>query len=92
MYFSMDKRCLIYLFDKVIKIEEAKKVKEENENLKKFVDALDVDVKLTGLNYKRNVWNEFLNNEAVDDSMKLFAQTVFTRLEKENERHNKNHR
>lgn len=79
-------------FDKVIKIEEAKKVKEENENLKKFVDALDVDVKLTGLNYKRNVWNEFLNNDAVDDPMKLFAQTVFTRLEKENERNNKNYR
>ena len=46
-------------FENVIRIEEAKKIKAENERLKDFVDALTVDTQLTGINYKRNIKKRF---------------------------------
>lgn len=70
-------------FENVIRIEEARKEKEENENLKKFIEALDVDVQLTGLNYKRNVWHAILYDENMDEDVKTFTDMVFKRLEKE---------
>ena len=72
---------IIDKFKNVIRYEEAKKIKEENEKLVEFVDALNVDTQLTGINYKRNVY-EFIteNKDAMDKSTNRFIDLVFTKL------------
>jgi DNA repair exonuclease SbcCD nuclease subunit len=68
-------------FDNVIRFEEAKRIKEENEKLVEFVDALSVDTQLTGMNYRQNV-HEYTteNKDAIDTHTKRFMDTVFERL------------
>lgn len=68
-------------FDKVIKVEEATRIKAENEKLKEFVNALSVDTQLTGINYKRNVYDYISNNkDKIDSTMRTFIDDVFKTL------------
>ena len=68
-------------FENVIRLAEAKKIKEENEKLKEFVKALSVDTQLTGINYKRNVHTHIQENkELFDPPTKRFIDLVFEKL------------
>jgi DNA repair exonuclease SbcCD nuclease subunit len=68
-------------FDKVIKVEEATRLKAENEKLTEFVDALSVDAHLTGINYKRNVYDyKQKNKKLIDKPMSKFIDMVFEKL------------
>ncbi len=68
-------------FENVIKIEEATRIKAENEKLNQFVDALTVDTHLTGINYKRNVYDFTQENKkTIDKSTKRFIDLVFEKL------------
>ena len=72
-------------FDKVIKVEEATRLKAENEKLTEFVDALSVDAHLTGINYKRNVYDyKQKNKKVIDKPMSRFIDMVFERLGEKN--------
>lgn len=72
-------------FKKVIKIEEATRIKAENEKLHQFVDALTVDAHLTGINYKRNVYDYTQKNKKdITESMKKFIDMVFAKLGEKN--------
>ena len=68
-------------FDKVIKVEEATRLKAENEKLIEFTDALSVDAHLTGINYKRNVYDyKQKNKKAIDKPTSKFIDMVFEKL------------
>jgi DNA repair exonuclease SbcCD nuclease subunit len=68
-------------FKNVIRIEEATKIKEENEKLKEFVNALSIDTQLTGINYRKNIRNYVTQNvKEIDPSMQVFIELVFERL------------
>lgn len=69
-------------FENVIRVEEAVKIKAESERLKKFVDALKVDTKLTGINYRRNIkdWLKADTKKAIDTMTRNFIDLVFERL------------
>lgn len=67
-------------FENVIQIEEARKEKLENEKLKQFVAALDVDIKLTGMNYRQNVFNVIHEDKSIDKPTHAFINLIFERL------------
>lgn len=76
-------------FDNVIKVEEAARIKAENEKLTQFVDALSVDAHITGIKYKRNVFDYLeQNKKEIDSVTKFFIDQVFAKLgEKDANRH-----
>ena len=69
-------------FENVIRVEEAVKIKKENDKLKSFVDALKVDAKLSGINYRRNIkdWLKTAPKEQIDSTTRKFIDLVFERL------------
>lgn len=68
-------------FKDVIRIDEAKRIKAENEKLTEFVDALSVDAHLTGINYKRNVYDyKQQNKKVIDKPTSKFIDMVFEKL------------
>lgn len=71
-------------FDKVIRVEEAARIKKENEALKWFVDALTTDANLSGIKYKRNVF-DFVekNKRKIKKPVRQFIDLVFKRLDTE---------
>lgn len=70
-------------FNDVIKFEEAKKEKEENETLKKYAEALKSNTQLTGINYRQNVYKYLKDNkDKVSPGMNNFIEKVFERTEK----------
>jgi DNA repair exonuclease SbcCD nuclease subunit len=80
-------------FRNVINVEKAVKIKAENEKLIQFTDALSVDAHLTGINYKRNVYDyQRKNKKAIDAPTGRFIDLVFKKLEERYARDNKDHR
>lgn len=71
-------------FDEVIRIEEAKKEKEESETLKKYAAALKANNQITGINYRKNIQTHIKKNrETITDLMSNFINLVFAQLEEE---------
>lgn len=70
-------------FNDIIKFEEAKKEKEENDTLKKYAEALKSNTQLTGINYRQNVYKYLKDNkDKVTPGMNNFIKKVFKRTEK----------
>lgn len=70
-------------FNDVIKFEEAKKEKEENETLKQYAEALKSNTQLTGINYRQNIYKYLKDNkDKVSPGMNNFIEKVFKRTEK----------
>lgn len=69
-------------FKDVIRVDEAKREKEDNEKLKEFIEALKVDAKLTGIKYRHNVYSYLeQNKDTIDSVTKYFIDLVFQRLD-----------
>lgn len=75
-------RLSIRPFEEVIRIEEAKREKTENDTLNQYAEALKSNTKLTGIKYRENLHNYIEKNKAViTHNMREFIEKVFRKAD-----------